>query len=1173
LNPHLLHIDLYELASLGIIFTGLNFALLLWFTRRSNQAANRFLALAICCVVSWLVWLLCTDMRPDSRFPFLLALGPLIYFYVLKITYPEFKIRLKDLLHFGPLLLALGFRVLPGAAVVSVSIYLLLSHRLIAHFYARLEFTGGDRYRQELRWLQHLISGFGVGWLLWIPFTVAADYYHLGTPVYQPLYLLTGAMTIWMAATAFSRPEARIPAAAPSFLKPALPADLKRKGAWLKKVMQTNFYYRDMELSLGSLAEKLDLNPHELSRIVNTVLKKSFNDFINEYRVADVIRRMQDPANDHLTLLGIAYESGFNSKTSFNRIFKQMTGKNPEDYKAELKKQAPSYNLGLQRSPAAVISFQQTMPHWSAEKLNRNTMFKNYLKTAWRSLRRHQSFTAINITGLTVGIAACLLIFLVVRYETSFDTFHAKKDNIYRLTGVVTKPSLGFQTGVPFPLPEALRLDFPQLPGIASILRNEGSLFSVDHKKFKEDETYYADPAFFETFDFPWLAGNKTSLAEPNTVVLTRSEAGKFFGDWHQAMGKTIRYKNSANLKVSGILEDVPPNTDFPLKIVISYASMQVKGAENFSNRQNWGLVLGENYCFVVLPKGAIVSTYEKQLDAFTQRHNPGAYKAGQRTQLQPLTAMHYDTRLDIFTGHPFSKQLLNAISLIGLFLLLIACVNFINLATAQAVNRSKEVGIRKVLGSRRKQLVLQFMSETGIITLCAILLALVLSWLALSPVNRLLDIRLNAALILEPITLAFLGLLWLAVTFLSGFYPAMVLSGFNPISALKNKFTSVSPGGISLRRALVVMQFCIAQLLIIGILVMISQLNYFKNKSPGFDKTAVITLPLPNDSLSKTKLAFFQNELQQQPGVKALSYSSYSPVDEDGWLSGIHFERAQKETDFTVNLKWADAGHFKLYQFAFLAGRPYAASDTLSGYVVNETLVKKLGLASPQQAIGKTIGLWNNRHFTAPIVGVVRDYNVGSLKDAVPPVLMANQKSLYGTLNIKIRQADIRETLSGIERSYNKAFPDALYEYHFIDEQIAHFYKTETRLSQLYQVFAGIAIFISCLGLFGLVSFMAVQRTKEVGIRKTLGASAGHIVYLFSKEFTLLVLVAFAISAPVGWYLMHKWLESYVFRIRLGPGIFLLAMLLSVVIAWLTVGYKALKAALANPVSSLRSE
>lgn len=801
-------------------------------------------------------------------------------------------------------------------------------------------------------------------------------------------------------------------------------------------------------------------------------------------------------------------------------------------------------------------------------------MIRNYIKTAWRNLLRYQTYTVINIIGLAVGIAACLLIFLVVQYETSFDTFHTKKDHIYRITGVVTKPSVSFRTGVAFPLPEALRLDFPQLPGVATILRNEGSFFSVSNQKFKEDETYYAEPQFFEAFDFGWLAGDKkTALNEPNTMVLTRSEADKFFGDWHRAIGKTITYKNNTNLKVTGILSDAPPNTDFPLKIVISYASMRFKGGENFEDMQNWGVTFSENNCFLVLPAGANVRSYERQLDEFVHRHNPGDYKKGLRMQLQPLTEMHYDSHLGIFTGHPFNKELISAISLIGLFLLVIACINFINLATAQAVNRSKEVGIRKVLGGNRWQLVLQFIGETGIITFGAIILAWLASWLALPFVDRLLELELPTLFIRDPVVLSFLGLLWLAVTFLAGFYPAMVLSGFNPISALKNKITSDWGRGLSLRRALVVLQFSIAQLLVIGTLVIISQLNYFKNRSLGFNKTAVIAVPIPDDSLSKSKMFFLRTELERQPGIKGLSYSGYSPADENAWFSAIHFDHASKETDFGVCLKWADADFFKLYQLQFLAGNSYAPSDTVQGYVINETLVKRLGLASPQQAIGKFIGIWNNRHFDAPIRGVVRDYNVSSLKNAVPPVLMAAKKTFYGILNIKISQTDMKRTLAGIENKWNDAFPQSLYEYHFIDDQIARFYKTDNQLSLLYQIFAGIAILISCMGLFGLVSFMAVQRTKEVGIRKVLGASVGHIVYLFSKEFTLLVLVAFAISAPAGWYLMTKWLDAYAFRIKLGPEIFLLSIVISVAIAWLTVGYKAIKAALANPVKSLKSE
>ncbi|MGZ3874633.1 MAG: FtsX-like permease family protein, partial [Mucilaginibacter sp.] len=635
----------------------------------------------------------------------------------------------------------------------------------------------------------------------------------------------------------------------------------------------------------------------------------------------------------------------------------------------------------------------------------------------------------------------------------------------------------------------------------------------------------------------------------------------------------TISYKGKTNLKVTGILADMPGNTDFPLKVVMSYATMRSKGGDNFDAMQSWGLTLGDNYCFITLPAGASARNYEKQLDAFLKRHNPDDYKNGLRMQLQPLTAMHYDTRIDIFTAHPFSKQLINAISLIGLFLVVIACVNFINLATAQAVNRSKEVGIRKVLGSRRQQLIFQFISETGIITFVAITLALLVSWLVLPFVGRLLEIPITVAAISEPVVVAFLCLMWLLVTLLSGFYPAMILSGFNPISALKNKLSVVSPGGVSLQRMLVVLQFCIAQILVIGVLVMISQLNYFKNKPLGFNKTAVLAIGIPGDSISRSKLTYLKEELQQQPGVKGVSYSAYSPVDENGWFARIQFNHSPKELDFGVSLKWADADFFSLYELRFLAGKPYEPNDTVDGYVINEAMVKALGLAGPQQAIGKTIGMWGNKYFDKPITGVVHDYHTGSFKDAVPPVLMASKKNAYGVLNVKIAQTDVPETLTAIKSKWDSAFPKSLYEYHFIDEQFARSYKRENQLSTLYEIFAGIAILISCLGLFGLVSFMAVQRTKEVGIRKTLGASVGHIVYLFSREFTLLVLIAFAVSAPVGGYLMNLWLRAYTYRIALGPGVFVRAIMLSIAIAWLTVGYKAVKAALANPVKSLKSD
>jgi len=366
------------------------------------------------------------------------------------------------------------------------------------------------------------------------------------------------------------------------------------------------------------------------------------------------------------------------------------------------------------------------------------------------------------------------------------------------------------------------------------------------------------------------------------------------------------------------------------------------------------------------------------------------------------------------------------------------------------------------------------------------------------------------------------------------------------------------------------VLQFGIAQVLIIGMLVIINQINYFKNTSLGFVKDAVINVDLPNDSVSLTRINTLHDELMQQPGVKGVSYSFSSPSDNSNWNDNFTYDNAAKSADFQANMKFADAEYFNVYHLQMVAGRPYIKTDTVHEFVVNETLLKKVGVLNPNKAIGKYISVAGKK---ALIVGVVKDFNVTSLKKQIPPVIMSANKSIYQVINIKLQPTDLKQTLSSIEHLWISTFPNYVYEYKFLDEKIANFYNDDTRLSQLFKIFSCVAIFISCLGLYGLISFMALQRIKEVGIRKTLGASVGSIIYLFSKEFTILILVAFAISAPLGWFVMHKWLLTFTYRFSFGPGIFIIAIAASVIIAWLTVGYKALRAALANPVKSLRSE
>jgi putative ABC transport system permease protein len=805
-------------------------------------------------------------------------------------------------------------------------------------------------------------------------------------------------------------------------------------------------------------------------------------------------------------------------------------------------------------------------------------MFKNYFTIALRSLQRNKGYAVINIVGLAVGISACLLLFLVIRFENSFDNFHTKKDHIYRVSSEFKGPERSnYSAGVPFPTGQGLRIDYPQLKNVASIYMDDNINVLVQGnngetlKKFKEESgVFFAEAQFFDMFDFKLLSGNvKNAITEPNTALLTKATAERYFDTWQSAIGKTIKVGRNTFAKITGILEDVPVHTDFPLKVVISYSTLWNTGLR--SNMEDWVSTFSFAYCFVELPDNYSPAQFNSSLTGFVKKHKPAEYAKDAMT-IQPLSDIHFNDDFGNFNGRTFSKQLITALSLIGMFLLIIACVNFINLATAQAVNRSKEVGIRKVLGSSRRQLVAQFIGETGLITFFAMILALCMVVTTLPLLNNLLRLQLSFHPFSDPPVLVFLGITFVLVTVLSGFYPALVLSGFNPINALKNKVAVSGRGNISLRRALVVLQFVIAQALIVGTVVVVKQMNYFTNADLGFNKEAIINVPFPGDSLSRSRTGVLAAELKQQPGIKTLSFSFASPSDNYGWNSDFKFNNSPNKTDFGASLKWADTAYFRMYGLQFVAGRMYLPSDTVKEYVVNETLLERVGIHNPADAINKKINLWNGEK-VGLIVGVIKDFHATSLRSPINPVLMSTWNDVYQTVNIQIHPGKTKESLAAVEKLWNKTFPNFVFEYTFLDQKIKDFYRQENQLSQLYKIFAGIAIFISCLGLYGLISFMAVQRNKEMGIRKVLGASVSNIVYLLSKEFTLLIIIAFLIASPIAYYFMHKWLEQYAFAIPLSAGIFVLTILASIIIAWLTVGYRALRAALTNPVKSLRTE
>lgn len=801
-------------------------------------------------------------------------------------------------------------------------------------------------------------------------------------------------------------------------------------------------------------------------------------------------------------------------------------------------------------------------------------MFIHYLTIAWRNLLRHKANSVINITGLAIGIAACLLIFRVVRFELGHDTFHKNYKQLYRVVKHDAYPDgLVYEEGMPGPVTAAMRVDFPQISAISEVFSSYGSQITIPSgtqapKKFTESSgVLFIDTSFFHMFTTQWLSGNASVLAQPGKVVLDKEHAERYFGQWQEATGKTITMDNQIPLMVAGVIENQPLNTDIPLSVLVSFSTLPPYG-NRYNYTQRWQHSTSNHQIFVLLPSAVTPASINKQFTSFTRKYYDEEVAAKKTFFLQPLKDLHFDTRFGNMGDHTTSRTTLLTLALIGGFVVMMAAINFINLCTAQAATRAKEIGVRKVLGGRRQQIIFQVLSETAIVVSLALLLASGIAFVAKPSLSLLSSVPAAVALFSKD---AFLFLLatGVAVTLLAGLYPAFILSGFAPVEALKNKIYQKGGARISLRRVLVVTQFAISQVLIIGTIIAVKQMNYIRQADLGFNKDAILLLDNITDSTSLPKVATLQQQLQQVSGVKAVSFCSDPPSSSNDWSSNFYFNHAAKDESFDIFLKIADTAYFNTYGLQLIAGRSFTASDTTREVVVNEMLCNKLGIREAKDILGKDIRLGGKWY---PITGVVKDFKASSLREEVRPIALFSRKEFYGTIGVKLSGAGLSTSLAAIKEIWERTYPDYVYNPSFLDEKIANFYQQETQLAVLYKLFAGIAIFISCLGVYGLISFLAIQKTKEVGIRKTLGASAASIVVLFSKEFTLLVVAAFVIATPIGWWLMSHWLQSFVYRIPMEITIFLLAIAISLLIAWITVSYKAIKASLANPVKSLQN-
>jgi ABC-type lipoprotein release transport system permease subunit len=801
-------------------------------------------------------------------------------------------------------------------------------------------------------------------------------------------------------------------------------------------------------------------------------------------------------------------------------------------------------------------------------------MFKNYLATALRNLSRNKSYAAINIFGLALGITCSLVIFLAVKFELSFDNFHAKKNQIYRInTHVQFQGQDNALPNVPYPFIEALRQDMPQIKEATVVHYEGGGMISIardvqEPVRYQEENGItYIEPRFFDMFDFAWVQGNpQISLTEPRSVVLTESQALKYFNE-KSPVGKVLRLNNTHDLKVTGIVKDFPANTDFPFTVLISHATLKEVISEE--ERNNWINLSYSTQGFVVLPKTIDIRNLEAQIGRFTRKYTEEQEAKKRSYTLQPLAGIHFDEQYGNYRNRVVAKETTWSLALVGLFLIITACINFVNLATAQAIKRAKEIGVRKVLGSSRQQLFWQFILETGLITFVALLLSCLITLLSLPALRELLGLQIYFAPLHEPVIIAFMLASLVGVSCLSGFYPALILSGFNPIQALKSKFVAQRTSSLSLRRSLVVLQFCISQVLIIGTVVVASQMEYFRTKSLGFDKEAILTVPIAGTR--NLNFETMRSELMSHPGIAGVSFSNLSISSAGRQRTVFNYTRNGAVEEFITDIKFADDQYLQTHKVKLLAGRNYLKGDSIKEFVVNEALIKQLGFLTPQEAIGQTISLWGQ--INAPIVGVVEDFHVASFRERIESCILATNRRAYGTINLKLNAAQMKEALAHVEKVWTKQYPESVFRYEFLDQTIASFYEEEQKTANLFKIFTGIAIFIGCLGLFGLISFITTQKTKEVGIRKVLGASVAHITLLFFKEFALLVVIAFLIAAPVAYYLMSNWLQNFQYTIPLGAGIFLIAISVSLLIAGITVSYQSIKAALANPIKSLRNE
>lgn len=800
-------------------------------------------------------------------------------------------------------------------------------------------------------------------------------------------------------------------------------------------------------------------------------------------------------------------------------------------------------------------------------------MLRNYLTIALRSLRKRLGYSLINVAGLGMGLACCVLILLFVRDEFSYDRFHEDADRVYRVTFDAQPPNAPVDrfAMASRPVGRVLRAEYPEIEAVVRmsswnpVVRHEGQYFY-------DDDFFFAEPAFFDVFSFPLVDGDpETALRAPNTLVLTEAMAEKYFGGVDRARGQSITLNDTLQFTVTGVLADFPSNSHFDTDFLVSYETLR---AMQPAGDNDW-LDLG-TYTYLRLEEGASAAALAGKIEDLVTRHWGETLRQinfGVTLGLQPLPEiyMHSDRLAEI--GPTGDLGYVYVFSAIAFFVLLLACINFMNLSTARSMERAKEVGVRKAVGAERGMLIRQFLSESVVLCGLALAIALVLIAAALPFFNELAGKDMTFATLMQPGYLAGLVGLTVAVGLLAGSYPAFVLSGFSTASVLRGTFATSSRGGV-LRKALVAFQFAVSVALIACTLVVAHQLRYMNGQDLGFDREQVLVVDaqgLP-DRMMTQQYETAKAEFARLPAVQQASATNVVP-GRGSWVLIYTAEGLADEDSRRAQVVAADDDYTRTYGLELVAGRALSdayATDVQEAALINEMAVDNIGWTSPEEAIGKTITVGST---TREVVGVIADYHHNSLKQAIEPMLLMSVPQSYNYFSLRVSTDDLPATLQAVEATWQRLFPGHTFDSFFLDEDFATQYEAERRLTKLFATFSGLAILIACLGLLGLAAFTAQQRTKEIGVRKALGASIAQIVALLSKEFTALVLVGFVVATPVAYLAMNRWLDGFAYRAGLPWWIFGLSGGLTLAVAWLTVSYQSIKAARLDPTKALRTD